>query len=142
MKKHWWMVAAALALGCSTAPNDGPHAPIGGTWTYHATQTTTPVSSIVGTMVIDTTPDGQFTGTISVTVTLPDNSTVALSGTLSGQSTNATDVLFDVFFTQLSDSRVHGGRIFNSDSLTGSWAQGNGAPGTPQGTFWAKRVTS
>lgn len=141
MSRHAVVILAGLLLGaCNVAPGGGASAPVAGTWTYRAQQTQPDTRTISGTMTIDTA-GGQLSGTISATETLPIGGTSPLNGPLTGTALTPTLITFDVFFSSDSATRSHAAKLFNGDSLAGSWYQQPGGVGQPAGTFWAKRVT-
>ena len=128
--------AAVLALAaCASAPSSSFNAPVVGTWDYVATQISPTAATISGTLKIDAQTGGNFSGSLSITLTPSGGSPIAMSGPLTGQSVSNTAVEFDACLDACTVPWTHLGQV-SGDSLTGSWVQQGG----PTGTFRAHRT--
>lgn len=126
------------AAGCTSAPSSAFNAPIVGTWDYAATQESPTAASITGTLKVDDQSNGNFTGSLSITLTPSGGgSPVTSTGPLTGQSVSATAVEFDACLDACTVPWTHLGQI-SGDSLVGRWAQAQ--PGGASGTFRAHRT--
>ncbi|MGB7212994.1 MAG: hypothetical protein WBC97_10245 [Gemmatimonadales bacterium] len=130
------LVALAGVGACASAPSGSFSAPIVGTWDYVATQESPTTASISGTLKVDNQSDGNFTGSLSFTLTPSgEGSPQTMTGPLTGQSVSATAVEFDACLDGCTVPWTHLGLIAG-DSLVGSWAQQGG----PSGSFRAHRT--
>ena len=129
------IVLLAVAA-CASAPSGSFNAPVVGTWDYVATQESPITATITGTLKIDAQTSGNFTGSLSITLTPSGGgSPTAMSGPLTGQSVSNTAVEFDACLDACTVPWTHLGLVAG-DSLTGSWIQQGG----PSGTFRAHRT--
>lgn len=131
------LVASALlaVTACASAPSGSFNAPVVGTWDYVATQESPTTAAITGTLKIDAETSGNFTGSLSITLTPSGGSPIAVSGPLTGQSVSNTAVEFDACLDACTVPWTHLAQV-SGDSLTGSWVQQGG----PNGTFRAHRT--
>lgn len=138
MRSRRLLVASALlaVAACASAPSSSFNAPVVGTWDYVATQISPTAATISGTLKIDAQTSGNFTGSLSITVTPSGGgSPQAMTGPLTGQSVSNTAVEFDACLDACTVPWTHLGQV-SGDSLTGSWVQQGG----PTGTFRAHRT--